>query len=69
MVIYAVTGEAVEFMLFSRQELDPRQLQQFFQAADVHALRLQEFDIIGVKLAHFHFSFINGMACRRVSLR
>jgi hypothetical protein len=57
MVIHAVTGKAVEFMLFLRQELDPSQLQQFFQAADVRALRLKPFDVIGGKLSHLHFGF------------
>ena len=58
--MHAATGKAVEFVFFLRQELDPRQLEQFFQAADVHALRLHEFDVIGGKLSHFHFSINYG---------
>jgi hypothetical protein len=40
-IINAVTRKAMEFMIYPRQAFDPRQLQQFFQAADIRATRLK----------------------------
>jgi hypothetical protein len=57
MVIHAVTREAVERSIVSRHDFNPRQVQQFFQAAHVRAFRLKRFGGFGEKFVNPHFSF------------